>query len=62
MATIWAEQALTADGWASDVTVEIGADSRITAITTGSVPSGQRVGILFGLLGTASQHRAGQAE
>ncbi len=46
MSIIWAEQALTAQGWARDVRLEIGADGRIIDVLTGTQPEGQRVGAL----------------
>jgi formimidoylglutamate deiminase len=48
MQTIWAEQALLADGWAKDVTVEIGGD-RIGTVAAGTLPrpGAQRVGALL---------------
>lgn len=46
MTTIWAQQALTADGWAKNVTLDIGDDGRIASISTGSEPVGQRVGAI----------------
>jgi formimidoylglutamate deiminase len=36
MPTVFARQALLADGWARDVRVEIGADGRIAAVTAGA--------------------------
>lgn len=47
MNVIWAEQALTADGWAKDVSVEVGADGRIASVTPDSLPVGHRVGVLL---------------
>ncbi len=46
MTVIWAEQALTACGWADNVRIEIGPDGRILGITPGTEPEGQRVGTL----------------
>ena len=45
--TLWAAQALTADGWQHDVRVEIGADGRIAAVERGSPVQGRRVGVLL---------------
>ena len=39
MRRLYATQALLADGWASDVQVDIGADGRIAAVTPGTQPS-----------------------
>ncbi len=47
MTIIRADQALLDTGWARDVTVEIGADGRIAAVTNGSRGGGQRVDILL---------------
>ena len=44
---LWAEQALTAEGWQRDVRVELGADGRITAVESGSPVQGRRVGVLL---------------
>ncbi|MFN3937351.1 MAG: formimidoylglutamate deiminase [Gemmobacter sp.] len=48
MTTIWARQALLADGWARDVTVRLAGD-RIAAVSAGTVPEAtvRRVGILL---------------
>ncbi len=47
MSIIWAEQALTAEGWAREVRVETGADGRISAVTPGAAPEGHRAGALL---------------
>lgn len=47
MSVIWAEHALTPEGWARDVRLEIDAEGRIAALTTGAAPEGQRVGTLL---------------
>lgn len=47
MQTLWAEQALTADGWARDVLVRLRADGRIDEVTPGAAPEGTRAGILL---------------
>ena len=44
---LWAEQALTADGWQRDVRVELGTDGRIAAVESGSPAQGRRVGVLL---------------
>jgi formimidoylglutamate deiminase len=44
---IWAQQALTSDGWLRDVGVSIGADGRIAAVAAGVAPAGTRVGLLL---------------
>lgn len=46
MTKIWAEQALTAQGWQENVTLTIGSDGRISEITANSEPTGERVGAL----------------
>jgi formimidoylglutamate deiminase len=45
MATIWAETALTADGWQGGVAVAV-EDGRIARVTAGAAPTGTRVGCL----------------
>ena len=45
--SLWAERALTADGWQRHVRVEIGADGRIAAVDSGAPVQGRRVGILL---------------
>lgn len=47
MACLWAEQALTAEGWRRDVRVTIGKDGRIASVGPGVAPEGQRVGVLL---------------
>jgi len=48
MQTIWAEQALLADGWQSGVTLRIKADGRIDRIDSGPPMAGsKRVGVLL---------------
>lgn len=47
MATLWAQQALLAEGWARDVRVDIGEDGRIAAITPDAEPAGTRLGALL---------------
>ncbi|MCP9480786.1 formimidoylglutamate deiminase [Shimia sp. CNT1-13L.2] len=47
MKTIWANQALTAKGWASHVSVEIGADGRIVNVDEDTPPRGHRVETLL---------------
>ena len=44
---LWAEQALTADGWQRDVRVELGTDGRVAAVQSGSPVQGRRVGVLL---------------
>ena len=43
---LWAEQALTADGWHCDVRIELGTDGRIAAVESGCPAAGHRVGVL----------------
>ena len=45
--TLWAEQALTADGWQRHVRLEIGTDGRIAAVEPGSPVGGRHAGILL---------------
>ncbi len=47
METIWAEQALTAEGWQEKVAVGVGRDGKIVSVTPGSEPSGNQVSILL---------------
>jgi len=47
MATLWAQQALLAEGWAREVRVDIGEDGRIAAITPDAEPAGTRLGALL---------------
>lgn len=47
MTTIWAEQALTEQGWATDVRITLDDDGTIQAVDPGTPPEGQRVGILL---------------
>lgn len=47
MATLWAEQALLADGWARHVRIDIGGKGRIAAITPDAEPTGIRLGALL---------------
>lgn len=44
---LWAERALLPQGWARNVTVQIGDDGRIAEISTGTPPSGGRYGIIL---------------
>jgi formimidoylglutamate deiminase len=45
--TVWAEQALTVDGWQSGVLVTVGDDGHIAAVASRTEPQGQRVGVLL---------------
>lgn len=47
MYIVWAEQALTAQGWAKHVTVEVGADGRIKRVEPDTPASGHKVGVLL---------------
>ena len=47
METLWAEQALTAEGWRRDVCVEIDGNGRIAAVDADSAAQGHRAGILL---------------
>ncbi len=47
MAILWAEQALTAGGWAEAVRIEVDAVGRITSVRVGTPPEGQRLGIVL---------------
>ena len=47
MEALWAEQALTGEGWRRDVRVEIARDGRIAAVEPETPAQGHRVGILL---------------
>lgn len=47
MKIIWAEQALTSEGWAKDVRLEIGEDGRIVNVQANQKPEGVKVGVLL---------------
>jgi formimidoylglutamate deiminase len=44
---IWAQQALTSEGWQSAVSVDINAAGQITAVAADQPPSGERTGLLL---------------
>ncbi|MFT7595822.1 MAG: formimidoylglutamate deiminase [Paracoccaceae bacterium] len=58
MAVLQAKSALLADGWAQDVTVEIGADGRIASVgrTPGDLPVDHHVDILLAAPGNVHSH------
>ena len=45
--TLWAKQALLADGWASDVAVGIGTDGRVVSVTPNTAATGPDCGLLL---------------
>ncbi len=47
MARLWAEQALTGEGWQRDVLVETDAAGRIAAVTPGTPAAGHRAAVLL---------------
>ena len=47
MQALWAEQALTAEGWRRDVRLRIDAHGRIAGVEPGSPVQGRRVGVLL---------------
>ncbi|MGI9407377.1 MAG: formimidoylglutamate deiminase, partial [Hyphomicrobiaceae bacterium] len=47
MQVVWAEQALTADGWRNGVRVAIGGDGRIVEVAADTKPEGVRAGVLL---------------
>ncbi len=53
---IFAREALTPEGWAKDVSVEIGADGRIAAVTPNAQPGGVTVGAILPAPGDAHSH------
>ncbi|NDV00188.1 formimidoylglutamate deiminase [Pseudoroseicyclus tamaricis] len=55
MHVIWAEQALLADGWATDVRIDVD-DGRITAVTPGAPPDGERTGLVVPAPSNAHSH------
>ncbi|MFO7919866.1 MAG: formimidoylglutamate deiminase, partial [Nioella sp.] len=55
MQTIWAETALTSEGWQRDVLVTLDA-GRIATITPGAAPQGNRVGCLLPAPANAHSH------
>ena len=57
MTKIWAKQALTAEGWKSDVAITIDNAGKIAAVDNNSVPSGHQVG--FALPAPANLHSHG---
>ena len=47
MQVLWARQALTVEGWQSDLRVEINADGRIGAVEAGAAPEGLQLEMLL---------------
>ena len=47
MNQVWAKQALLTTGWATDVLITIGTDGRISKVTSGAKPQGERVNMLL---------------
>lgn len=47
MKTLWAKRALLDDGWAENVTVNIGPNGRILSVESGSTPTGYQVKLLL---------------
>ena len=47
METLWAEQALTAEGWCRDLRLQVDANGRVAGIDPGSPAQGRRVGVLL---------------
>ena len=56
MTSVWAATALLESGWAADVAITIGEDGAISAIATGTEPTGFRVGILLPAPANAHSH------
>lgn len=54
--SIWAEHALTSDGWQSDVNIEIDAVGRISSISANQKASGTQVGILLPAVANLHSH------
>jgi len=56
MSTIWSREALTPQGWQTNVAVEIGADGRIASVKPDQPASGTRVDILLPAPANAHSH------
>lgn len=56
ISTIWAQHALTKDGWKSDVKVTIAADGKITSVQSGQPEQGIRTGLLLPAVANLHSH------
>jgi formiminoglutamate deiminase len=60
MTTLWAQHALLPQGWAENVSIELGADGRIAKVETGAgasvAPADERVGLLLPALANLHSH------
>jgi formiminoglutamate deiminase len=56
MTTLWAQHALLPQGWAENVSVELGADGRIARVETGTTPEGERVALLLPAMANLHSH------
>lgn len=56
MTTLWAEHALLPEGWAENVSVELGADGRIKKVRAGAAPTGARVELLLPAMANLHSH------
>ena len=54
--TLWAEHALTADGWQTDVRIDIDANGRISRVQSGQTATGSRVGLLLPAIANLHSH------
>jgi len=54
--TLWANHALTADGWQEAVQVDIDSTGTITGVTTGQAPVGERVELLLPAVANLHSH------
>lgn len=54
--SIWAEHALTSDGWQSDVSIEIDATGQISKVTANQKASGTRAGIVLPAVANLHSH------
>ena len=55
-ATIWAEHALTREGWQSAVSVHVDHNGQISSVAAGQPPSGERTGLLLPAMPNLHSH------
>lgn len=56
MQKLWAEHALLPEGWAENVSVELGDDGRIAHVQAGAAPDGERIGLLLPAMANLHSH------
>jgi len=56
MSTLWAKQALTADGWQKSVRIDIGLDGKIAALTPNHAATGTRFDLALPAIGNLHSH------